>query len=117
LVMCSYQTVFFFSSRRRHTRFSRDWSSDVCSSDLSLYEFTEDYLMVSLVFLTLSYVYTVGGHVRVTLFEKRIPARVNVIWRRVQIGRASGRERGGSAVGAGAAEPDDVREGGDPHGA
>src|SRR5690606_40507140 len=26
--------VFFFSSRRRHTRFSRDWSSDVCSSDL-----------------------------------------------------------------------------------
>src|SRR5436309_13700827 len=26
---------FFFSSRRRHTRFSRDWSSDVCSSDLA----------------------------------------------------------------------------------
>ena len=26
--------VFFFSSRRRHTMFSRDWSSDVCSSDL-----------------------------------------------------------------------------------
>src|SRR5690606_40374461 len=25
---------FFFSSRRRYTRFSRDWSSDVCSSDL-----------------------------------------------------------------------------------
>src|SRR5690606_28260257 len=25
---------FFFSSRRRHTRFSRDWSADVCSSDL-----------------------------------------------------------------------------------
>src|SRR5207253_5729087 len=31
---------FFFSSRRRHTRWPRDWSSDVCSSDLdySLYE-------------------------------------------------------------------------------
>src|SRR5256884_71737 len=28
---CCY---FFFSSRRRHTRCSRDWSSDVCSSDL-----------------------------------------------------------------------------------
>src|SRR5690606_7672946 len=28
--------TFFFSSRRRHTRFSRDWSSDVCSSDLKL---------------------------------------------------------------------------------
>src|SRR5690606_39434931 len=27
-------SFFFFSSRRRHTRFSRDWSSDVCSSDL-----------------------------------------------------------------------------------
>src|SRR5690606_40699687 len=27
---------FFFSSRRRHTIFSRDWSSDVCSSDLEI---------------------------------------------------------------------------------
>src|SRR5207245_5996690 len=27
---------FFFSSRRRHTRCYRDWSSDVCSSDLSM---------------------------------------------------------------------------------
>src|SRR5699024_12019402 len=26
---------FFFSSRRRHTRSKRDWSSDVCSSDLA----------------------------------------------------------------------------------
>src|SRR5256884_5879361 len=29
---------FFFSSRRRHTRCSRDWSSDVCSSDLPVTE-------------------------------------------------------------------------------
>src|SRR5699024_11303350 len=28
--------MFFFSSRRRHTRSKRDWSSDVCSSDLRL---------------------------------------------------------------------------------
>src|SRR5690606_39497670 len=28
-------SVFLLSSRRRHTRFSRDWSSDVCSSDLT----------------------------------------------------------------------------------
>src|SRR5260370_38308900 len=28
------EIVFFFSSRRRHTRFKCDWSSDVCSSDL-----------------------------------------------------------------------------------
>src|SRR2546430_13092876 len=31
-VSCGY--FFFFSSRRRHTRFDCDWSSDVCSSDL-----------------------------------------------------------------------------------
>src|SRR5690625_4146480 len=28
--------LFFFSSRRRHTRWPRDWSSDVCSSDLAI---------------------------------------------------------------------------------
>src|SRR6266700_783050 len=32
--MTTIYLFFFFSSRRRHTRFSRDWSSDVCSSDL-----------------------------------------------------------------------------------
>src|SRR2546422_3130779 len=31
-----FAVFFFFSSRRRHTRCSRDWSSDVCSSDLLL---------------------------------------------------------------------------------
>src|SRR5699024_11725684 len=31
---------FFFSGRRRHTRSKRDWSSDVCSSDLFLVEVT-----------------------------------------------------------------------------
>src|SRR2546429_1503561 len=31
------RSEFFFSSRRRHTRCSRDWSSDVCSSDLLTY--------------------------------------------------------------------------------
>src|SRR3712207_6880673 len=30
-----YIFFFFFSSRRRHTRYWRDWSSDVCSSDLT----------------------------------------------------------------------------------
>src|SRR3989454_6803116 len=30
--------IFFFSSRRRHTRLQGDWSSDVCSSDLALGE-------------------------------------------------------------------------------
>src|SRR2546422_7940659 len=34
LLLVSLWFFFFFSSRRRHTRCSRDWSSDVCSSDL-----------------------------------------------------------------------------------
>src|SRR3989337_1208855 len=33
-MFCLWLLVFFFSSRRRHTRCYRDWSSDVCSSDL-----------------------------------------------------------------------------------
>src|SRR2546430_3539922 len=33
--------LFFFSSRRRHTRFDCDWSSDVCSSDLYVYGIVE----------------------------------------------------------------------------
>src|SRR2546422_590085 len=33
-MLYSVSFFFFFSSRRRHTRCSRDWSSDVCSSDL-----------------------------------------------------------------------------------
>src|SRR2546429_7112631 len=33
-VAVRHVVLFFFSSRRRHTRCSRDWSSDVCSSDL-----------------------------------------------------------------------------------
>src|SRR5690606_6185026 len=36
---------FFFSSRRRHTRFSRDWSSDVCSSDLNFLCHLVGYLL------------------------------------------------------------------------
>src|SRR3989449_2756730 len=40
----SYVFFFFFSSRRRHTRCSRDWSSDVCSSDLILKKDKEFYI-------------------------------------------------------------------------
>src|SRR2546429_1173556 len=35
-IIQSITHLFFFSSRRRHTRCSRDWSSDVCSSDLAI---------------------------------------------------------------------------------
>src|SRR3712207_6963674 len=40
---------FFFSSRRRHTRYWRDWSSDVCSSDLT----TDMLRALSLALLTI----------------------------------------------------------------
>src|SRR5690606_13248637 len=42
--------ICFLSSRRRHTRFSRDWSSDVCSSDLirpALYQAWMDIVPVA----------------------------------------------------------------------
>src|SRR2546430_9787364 len=38
----SLRACFFFSSRRRHTRFDCDWSSDVCSSDLKIVGSTPD---------------------------------------------------------------------------
>src|SRR5699024_11531732 len=36
-VCATTNLIFCFSSRRRHTRSKRDWSSDVCSSDLALF--------------------------------------------------------------------------------
>src|SRR3712207_6990472 len=39
---------FFFSSRRRHTRYWRDWSSDVCSSDLAAAVWTKFFPVVLL---------------------------------------------------------------------
>src|SRR5256885_9768832 len=35
MIMLVFLMLFFFSSRRRHTRLQGDWSSDVCSSDLA----------------------------------------------------------------------------------
>src|SRR5690606_40135777 len=55
---------FFFSSRRRHTRFSRDWSSDVCSSDL-----TEMIVLPSPSFLPLWTALATGSFVLSLLFK------------------------------------------------
>src|SRR5690348_18072817 len=41
MIVCDnslFYFIFFFSSRRRHTRWTGDWSSDVCSSDLNGYK-------------------------------------------------------------------------------
>src|SRR2546430_10579876 len=48
LLVASF-VVFFFSSRRRHTRFDCDWSSDVCSSDLRRFGVAEDTEYTTLV--------------------------------------------------------------------
>src|SRR5256886_7946995 len=40
----SCSVCFFFSSRRRHTRFDCDWSSDVCSSDLAAVRWLEPHM-------------------------------------------------------------------------
>src|SRR6266436_7366316 len=65
--------VFFFSSRRRHTRCSRDWSSDVCSSDL------HDAIEVEAV-MRLQVVRERGGAKRAVAFTdekfRRVPAVV-----------------------------------------
>src|SRR5207245_3723138 len=45
--VCLCVFFFFFSSRRRHTRCYRDWSSDVCSSDLAPNGGVEDLFTVS----------------------------------------------------------------------
>src|SRR5207249_8147750 len=73
---------FFFSSRRRHTRSKRDWSSDVCSSDLEAMTST---------FMTVA---TKVMKVEVIASGRRTPARR-------KIGRASCRERVEISVGAG----------------
>src|SRR5690606_41254736 len=101
---------FFFSSRRRHTSFSRDRSSDVCSSDL-----------ISLFLLSLSpfshaAVYQWTDANGQTHFGDRPPAkasskevRVNAAPAQAEIGRASCRERVQISVGDGALQILDVR--------
>src|SRR5690625_7722009 len=73
LVRCP---LFFFSSRRRHTRWPRDWSSDVCSSDLNHADISNNYFFNDT---------CCGGNGRVILSYFRF-----VVW---EIGRASCRER------------------------
>src|SRR5690606_40497113 len=91
---------FFFSSRRRHTRFSRDWSSDVCSSDLGV-------ALAGAVALLDPQRVLVSGGVASSLEILR-PAILSAMraqlpphLREVEIGRASCRERGAISDGAG----------------
>src|SRR3712207_8739093 len=54
---------FFFSSRRRHTRYWRDWSSDVCSSDLGFEVVAYEVEAVAT---------TAGSHQHVPRRERRV---------------------------------------------
>src|SRR5690606_40546210 len=64
---------FFFSRRRRHTRFSRDWSSDVCSSDLGT--ITPRFLS-----RTIGKIISVIVYVLLTIFEKSFPSNCNLLY-------------------------------------
>src|SRR5690606_40925210 len=80
--------AFFFSSRRRHTRFSRDWSSDVCSSDLSNMGLWKDAVFQNGV---ASHAFATVIAYRRDKFPNGGPKNWAEFW---EIGRASCRERG-----------------------
>src|SRR5690606_39948028 len=81
-------SLFFFSSRRRHTRFSRDWSSDVCSSDL-LHEWNTHIAAVISVIGTPQF-----PEELVRALRARVAFDYSVMFAyRGEIGRASCRER------------------------
>src|SRR5207249_9506743 len=91
LVFCFF--FFFFSSRRRHTRSKRDWSSDVCSSDLEG-RLAGQLLTESLLLFFLGGVAgTLFGFWLMRLIESWIPGRIRGYMINYEIGRASCRER------------------------
>src|SRR2546430_10311801 len=87
--------LFFFSSRRRHTRFDCDWSSDVCSSDLvgrlmlgrGFLEATTKHQPTNTPAISLLY----ALEAQLARIEREGGAEGR--WRRHEIGRASCRER------------------------
>src|SRR5690606_39656962 len=94
--------------RRRHTRFSRDWSSDVCSSDLPVtvtvcgtFQFPEvntseagDTLPSPVSVLVMDSVTSAPGRVVRTIVKVSLSPSSDVTRLPFEIGRASGRERG-----------------------
>src|SRR5207245_7805228 len=98
---------FFFSSRRRHTICYRDWSSDVCSSDLDHQQFKqcEPVPIFSRYSHCTKGLNTAGrGLFRPNTRDEARRAE------RVQIGRASCRERGEKAGGGGVVKRSNRRE-------
>src|SRR5690606_40789826 len=69
---------FFFSSRRRHTRFSRDWSSDVCSSDLKAGDWRYDIIYPGLKMNMPDILAAIGVAQLPEYFEKTLQNRVEI---------------------------------------
>src|SRR3712207_2660574 len=72
---------FFFSSRRRHTRYWRDWSSDVCSSDLIYMPMVPEAAVAMLACARLGAVHSVvfGGFAAAELAARIADARPRVV--------------------------------------
>src|SRR5205814_7654285 len=93
IICFCHMFFFFFSSRRRHTRCLSDWSSDVCSSDLTVVT-----LLLGSGFLDIVQRARVAQPVAIRALEAAGAYRLLRLW---EIGRASCRERVGVGVGAG----------------
>src|SRR5699024_11226282 len=77
---------FFFSSRRRHTRSKRDWSSDVCSSDLKKTSFsflflflTNFFVICSTVIITFSFLFLFSQAILLHIFKIKTRYSTNYI--------------------------------------
>src|SRR5699024_2203602 len=103
-----YVSCFFFSSRRRHTRSKRDWSSDVCSSDLPTTTITKlqpiqkpfvwigsifAVLLLAMIFITSGAIqgvlYLIGIGLGITLLHARF-GFTSAFRRLVAVGNAQG---------------------------
>src|SRR2546427_2815041 len=90
---CRLCLFFFFSSRRRHTRFDCDWSSDVCSSDL-LWE-TATLIDIMLLGHWIEMRSVLGASRALEQLVRLLPAEAHRLRAdgSIEIGRASCRER------------------------
>src|SRR5256886_3790251 len=86
---------FFFSSRRRHTRFDCDWSSDVCSSDLEDVEWLRGVVTMHMELTGSPVAERILSNwwINVERFAKIFPKDYKRVLEAQQIGRASCRER------------------------
>src|SRR5699024_11283503 len=84
-----YSVVFFFQAedgiRARNVNGVQTCALPICrylfhQSIIGVYEFTERYLMISAVFLSMSYVMKLDGHIKLDLFIDRLPKKVSSVF-------------------------------------